>query len=67
MIVEPTWQSTAGTGNPAPIRCELEGSAVDPISNETVFISDTIDFMDFLEVKSSDLNMFPEFGHICSG
>jgi len=62
-----SWQSTSGTGNPAPIRCELEGSAVDPFNNETVFISETIDFMEFLEVELDPWFFQPPRDMFCEG
>merc|ERR1712123_44529 len=62
-----TWQSTAGTGNPAPIRCELEGSAVDPVGQETIFIQETIDFMDFLEVEPDPWFFQPPRDMFCEG
>ena len=45
------WTGTSGTHRSVPVRFEMGGEFVDPLTNETKWIDESIDFMSFLEVK----------------
>ena len=45
------WTGTSGTHRSVPVRFEMGGEFLDPLTNQTKFIDESIDFMSFLEVK----------------
>ena len=45
------WTGTSGTHRSVPVRFEMAGEFLDPLTNLTKFIDESIDFMSFLEVK----------------
>ena len=45
------WTGTSGTHRSVPVRFEMGGEFLDPLTNETKWIDESIDFMSFLEVK----------------
>ena len=51
------WTGTSGTHRSVPVRFEMGGEFLDPLTNETKWIDESIDFMSFLEVK-----IFPTVG-----
>ena len=59
------WQSSSGKS--VPVRCELEGSALDPETGLTVPIVDTIDYQDFFDVSLGPEAFQPVRDMVCVG
>ena len=61
------WTGTSGTRRSVPVRCAIAGEALDPSTNETIWIDETIDFMSFLEVQPGSQDFQPPQDMFCDG